>query len=166
MNIDLTKAQLYYADLSGSDLSNVILANADLRGTNLRNAKLAGADLSGANLSDADLRDADITNANLRGAYLSDADLRGVDLTDADLYGADLDGAVIPLHYGCLKVHMDESQIAQMLYHVISIAQYSKYVSDEFKSMLIHGDILEIANSFHRVDECGELNNCDVYEFK
>ena len=123
------------------------LSDVDLSGTNLRHAYLEGADLSDANLSDADLSD-----ANLKGAYLSDADLSG-----ANLSGAYLDYSCLPLWCGSLKVHMDDKQVKQLLYHTLSIVKYSNNVSEELKSALLTETNLEIANQFHRVDECGEL---------
>ena len=138
------------------------LSDVDLSGTNLRHAYLEGADLSDANLSDADLSD-----ANLKGAYLSDADLSGANLSGANLSGANLSGAnlsgayldysCLPLWCGSLKVHMDDKQVKQLLYHTLSIVKYSNNVSEELKSALLTETNLEIANQFHRVDECGEL---------
>ena len=118
------------------------LSDADLRGANLRHA-----DLRGANLSDADLSDADLGGANLRGANLS----------DADLSDADIDYSCLPLWCESLKVHMDDKQVKQLLYHTLSIVKYSNNVSEELKSALLTETNLEIANQFHRVDECGEL---------
>ena len=101
--VNLTTADLGYADLRGADLWGADLRDADLRDAdlwdaNLRDADLRGADLrdadlGDANLRDANLRDADLRDANLRDANLRDADLRGANLRDADLWGADLRGA-------------------------------------------------------------------------
>jgi hypothetical protein len=82
---DLRWANLYEANLYGADLRE-----ADLYEANLYRANLSMADLYGANLYGAELRGADLCGANLRWAELSMADLRG-----ADLYGADLRWAKI-----------------------------------------------------------------------
>jgi hypothetical protein len=76
----------------------VDLSGAQLRYANLQGANLEGANLSGANLSFADLTGADLTRANLEGANLgwtnlTEANLEGADLTGANLQGADLTGA-------------------------------------------------------------------------
>jgi hypothetical protein len=100
---DLSRANLYRANLSGAnlygaDLSRANLYGANLSGANLYGADLSGADLSGANLSGADLSRADLRGADLSGADLSGADLSRADLSRADLYRANLSGAKeIPL---------------------------------------------------------------------
>ena len=130
------------ANLSGANLSD-----ANLSGANLRRADLSDANLSGTNLSDADLSD----------AYLRRADLSGANLSDANLRGTDIDYACLPLWCGSLKVHMDDKQVKQLLYHTLSIVKYSNNVSEELKTALLTETNLTIANQFHRVDECGEL---------
>jgi hypothetical protein len=86
--VNLIRANLSAADLSGANLSgaNLLRANlseADLSGAILSGANLLRANLSGANLSDADLSDADLSGAILIRAILSEAIL-----SDADLSGA------------------------------------------------------------------------------
>ena len=83
--LDLSGANLRWADLSGANLTDVNLSGADLNGAYLGGADLSGANLSGASLTFAELRDANLTGANLSGADLSHAWLRPTDLRDADL---------------------------------------------------------------------------------
>jgi hypothetical protein len=69
---------------------SISLDRADLSDTDLRNIVFSGSNLSLANLSNADLIEADpshadLSNANLRRANLSDADLSGADLSRAKL---------------------------------------------------------------------------------
>lgn len=125
-----------------ADLSGAILRGADLRGADLSGAILSGADLSGADLIGADLRHADLRRANLIGA---------------DLRGADLDYSCLPLWCGGLKVNMDDRQVKQLMYHIMSIVKNSTNVSDELKNKLLTDVNIEVANQFHRVKECGEL---------
>jgi pentapeptide repeat protein len=66
------------------------LSGADLRWADLRHTKLNRADLSGVNLSAADLSNSDLSEANLSGANLSEADLSGANLHGTDLNGANL----------------------------------------------------------------------------
>ena len=129
---------------------------------NGKRADLYGADLRGANLRDANLRDADLRGANLRGANLRGANLRGANLRDADLYGADLYGADLdfscwPLWCGSLHVKIDDRIAHQLIYHVCSAIISSPEVSDSIKSVMLSRPVLDIANKFHRVDECGIL---------
>lgn len=86
--IDLRNADLSSANLHGADLSNAILCDV-----NLGSADLRTSDLSYANLSFADLRDINLSNANLRGADLSQAYLNKADLSATHLSGADLENA-------------------------------------------------------------------------
>jgi len=72
------------------DLPNINLSGADLSYANLHDANLSGADLSGANLNVVDLSYANLYGSDLRNANLSGANLYGSDLRNANLSGADL----------------------------------------------------------------------------
>ena len=125
---------------------------ADLSG-----ADLIEANLRGANLIEANLRGAILIEANLRGANLRWADLRGANLRRANLRGADLDYSAFPLWCGGLDVHIDDRQAVQLLYHLVRNVLYSKNTSDELKNLLSQKEIVDKANEFHRVDECGKI---------
>lgn len=86
-----SRANLFGADLRGTDLSCVNLSGADLSGVNLSGADLRGSNLYNANLSRADLRGADLSDANLSDANLRDAKLSDANLRDANLIGARID---------------------------------------------------------------------------
>ena len=136
------------------------LSHEDLRGASLRYANLSHADLSDADLSDADLRDANLKYANLRDADLTGANLRDADLTDADLRGANLrdtnlDYSCLPLWCGSLEAHFDDRQLVQIAYHLVKAGLQSKNASEETKKEL--SKLIDFANKFHRVDECGEI---------
>lgn len=83
-----------------------------------------------------------------RRANLSSADLRG-----ADLRGADLDFSCLPLWCGSLSAHFDDKQLRQIAYHLVRAGLQSKNASDETKKEL--SKLIEFANGFHIVDECG-----------
>ena len=129
------------ADLEGADLFG-----ADLRGANLRRADLRGADLRRADLSEADLRGADLRRADLRGA-----DLRG-----AYLRGADLDFSCWPLWCGGLAVKVCKRIAVQLAYH------FCKLDCDDPEYIAARNAILDFANQFHRVGECGKLEKIDI----
>ena len=139
-----------YASLSHADLRG-----ASLRYANLSHADLSGADLSGADLSDADLRDVSLKYANLRDADLKYANLTGADLTGADLRDANLDYSCLPLWCGSLEAHFDDRQLVQIAYHLVKSGLQSKNASEETKKEL--SKLIDFANKFHRVDECGEI---------
>lgn len=85
------------------------------------------------------------------------ADLRGANLIEANLRGADLDYSAFPLWCGGLDVHIDDRQAVQLLYHLVRNVLYSKNTSDELKNLLSQKEIVDKANEFHRVDECGKI---------
>ena len=125
----------------------------------LRSADLRSADLRYADLSDADLRSADLRSADLRSADLSDADLRSADLSDANLSSANLDYSAFPLWCGGLDVHIDDKQATQLLYHFIRNVKYSKNTSKALKKICRIKSLVNQANKFHRVNECGEIKS-------
>ena len=168
LDYDLSGADLSGADLRRANLSGADLSDADLRRANLRRVDLSGADLrranlSGANLSDADLRranlsGADLSGADLRRANLSDADLRRANLSDADLRRANLDFSCYPLWCGGLHVKTDKRLACQLAYHLCSMQ------CDDEEYIKMRNSILGFANQFHRVDECGVLEEIKTNE--
>ena len=124
---------------------------ADLRYANLRGADLESADLRYANLGRADLESADLRYANLGRANLGRANLRGVKLKSANLGGADIDYSSWPLWCGSLGVKVDKRIAAQLAYH------FCRLDCDDPEYIKARNAILDFANQFHRVDECGRL---------
>ena len=151
LDYDLRGANLRGANLRGADLRGANLSEANLRGADLR-----GADLSDANLSEANLRGADLSEANLRGADLSEANLSDANLRGADLRGADLDYSCYPLWCGSLHLKADKRLACQLAYHLCSMQ------CDDAEYIKMRNSILGFANQFHRVDECGELEEREV----
>lgn len=93
--------------------------------------------------------------ADLSVANLSGANLRRADLSGADLRGADLDYSCLPLWCGSLTAHFDDRQLTQIAYHLVKAGLNSKNASAETKAEL--GKLIDLANNFHRVDECGRI---------
>ena len=142
------------SDGERANLRDASLQDADLRVANLRGADLQDADLQDANLRDADLRRANLRDADLRRANLRDASLRGADLQDADL-----DFSCFPLWCGGLEIHLDDRQLIQIAYHLVRNGLHSKNASEETKKEL--AKLIDFANRFHRVDQCGEVDEND-----
>ena len=90
-------------------------------------------------------------------ADLTGADFRGADLGGADLREANLDYFCLPLWCGSLKANFDDKVTTQILYHLLSIATHSNNVSQELKDILLTDSLIEQANKFHRVNECGKI---------
>jgi len=87
------------------------------------------------------------------------ADLKWADLEEADLKGADIDYSCLPLWCGSLKAHFDDRQLIQIAYHLVSAGLNSKNASEETKREL--AKIIDFANKFHMVEECGVLKWSD-----
>ena len=122
------------------------LTGADLCDADLEDSCLCRADLSGARLHDAKLIGADLEGANLRGA-----DLRG-----ADLEGANLDFSCWPLWCGGLAVKVCKRIAVQLAYH------FCRLDCDDPEYIAARNAILDFANQFHRVGECGKLEKIDI----
>ena len=117
----------------------------------LRWADLHGENLYGADLRWADLRGANLCGADLRGANLRGADLCGAYLLGTNFCGADLDYSAWPLWCGALHVKTDKRIMCQLAYH------FCAQDCDDPEYIAARNAILDFANQFHRVDECGRL---------
>ena len=100
----------------------------------------------------ANLRGADLREANLRWA-----NLRGADLREANLSGANLDYSCLPLCCGSLGANFDDKQLTQIAYHLVKAGLNSNNASAEIKAEL--EKLIDFANNFHRVGECGKIIN-------
>ena len=127
------------------------ILNYDLRGAGLSNTDLSYTDLSYTNLSYTDLK-----GAILKGAVLNGAVLNGAILNGADLRGADLDYSCYPLSCGSLHLKVDKRLACQLAYHLCSIQ------CDDADYIKMRNSILDFANQFHRVGECGELEEREI----
>ena len=127
------------------------LSYADFRGANLSCADLSYANLSGVNLTNADFKGANLSGANLRGANLNGANLNG-----ADLRGANLDHSCYPLSRNSLHIKADKRLACQLAYHLCSLQ------CDDADYIKMRNSILDFANQFHRVGECGELEEREI----
>ena len=81
-------------------------------------------------------------------ANLSDANLRG-----ANLRGANLDFSCLPLWCGSLNMTVDKKIAVQVLYH------FCRLKCDDESVKTAQEVMFELANEFHRVEECGILVN-------
>ena len=158
---DLSNTDLSNIDLSNTNLSNIDLSNTDLSNTNLNNTNLRGANLRGAilintSLINTTLSNTDLNGANLRGADLSDAALNGTDLRGANLRGANLDYSCYPLSCSSLHLKADKRLACQLAYHLCSLQ------CDDADYIKMRNSILDFANQFHRVCECGKLEEMEL----
>ena len=149
LDIVLKKHKAWLSNEPDGERAN--LHEANLHGADLYEANLHGADLRGADLRGADLREADLYEADLREADLYEADLHWADLRGADLREADLDFSCWPLWCGSLGAVVDRRIAAQIAYH------FCRLVCDDPGYIKARNAILDFANEFHRVNECGYL---------
>ena len=117
---------------------------------------LCGANLRNDDLRNDDLRNDDLRNADLRNADLRNADLCNADLCNADLCGANLDYSVWPLWCGSLDVKVDSRIAAQLAYH------FCRLQCNDPEFIKARNSIIEFANKFHRVEECGKLKKIEL----
>ena len=128
------------ADTLKEAVEKSISEGTDLRGANLSWADLSGADLHGSNLSKTDLHGSNLSWAGLKGA---------------DLSRSNIDFSCWPLRCGSLGVKIDKRIFCQLLYHTLRAGQS---VDDpEVKRLFEIPEIVNLANQFHRVAECGKI---------
>jgi hypothetical protein len=94
--LDLSGADLAFANLTDANLVGICLERTDLTNANLTGADLRGTTMSGANLTHADLTGANLSLAVLDSAVLRMASMAGANLTEANLLNADAHGAILP----------------------------------------------------------------------
>jgi uncharacterized protein YjbI with pentapeptide repeats len=92
--VNLSGAGLRFAKLTDAALTGAMLSGAYAPFVDAQNARLEGADLSRGNFSGGDFRGARLEQADLRGASFAFADLRGAVLDGADLTGSYFPGAI------------------------------------------------------------------------
>ena len=83
--------------------------------------------------------------------YGKRANLEGANLKYANLRCANLDHSCWPLWCGSLDVKVDARIAAQLAYHFCGLeCEDAEYIE-------ARNAIVDFANRFHRVDECGKL---------
>jgi len=153
---------IHSSDLSHYDMSDCDLRHSDLSFCDLRHCDLSYSDLSFCDLSFCDLSGGSLSGCNLSGCNLKSCDLSDCDLSGCDLSGCDMDFSSIELSCNDLGAHLDDRLIIQRLYHTLFNAQYSKNVSLDLKTALLTPELVEVANRFHRVAECGEIEKEEI----
>jgi hypothetical protein len=93
VDVDLTDADLYSADLCKANLKAADLTGAKLGKADLRQVNLGGANVKRANLIEANFDKASLSSADLGHADLSKANLSGAELYRSNLYKANLTGS-------------------------------------------------------------------------
>ena len=154
---NLDGADMRFAKMQRANMKGATMQGATMQGAHMRYADMRFANMQGADMQGADMRCSNMTYANMQDANMQDTDLKNVSMRFADMRGADIDYSCWPLQCGSLKAHVDDRIAIQLLYHALSVVQHSPYVSDDIKRTLLTEAVVDIANRFHRVEECGEL---------
>lgn len=115
------------------------------------------ADLRDENLTFKDLSFSNLSRCNMRGVDMRAANTVGASFNEADMRDVNIDYSAWPLDYGTLKAYVDDRIAIQLLYHTLSVVMYSPAVSEDVKRTLLTRDVVDVANRFHHVDECGKL---------
>lgn len=79
------------------------------------------------------------------------ADLRWANLHGADMRGVNLDFSCWPLWCGSLGVIVDKRIAAQLAYH------FCRIICDDDEVKAAQKALAPLANQFHRVGECGRI---------
>lgn len=90
-----TRTKFHRIELRKAKLPGAVLTGIDLRGAQLQGGQLAKINLKGATLFGVNLREADLSRANLKDANLESANLKGTNFTGADLRRARLQQATL-----------------------------------------------------------------------
>ena len=99
--------------------------------------------------------EADTLKEAVEKAIREGKDLRRADLKVADLSRSNIDFSCWPLRCGSLGVKIDKRIFCQLLYHTL---RAGKSVDDpKVKRLFEIPDVVDLANQFHRVDECGKI---------
>ncbi|MFA5255492.1 MAG: pentapeptide repeat-containing protein, partial [Candidatus Omnitrophota bacterium] len=93
------------------NFSRADLSGAEIFDANLAGSEFVGADLSHSDLTHCNLRGADLTKAKLVNSRLWNTDLAGANLTEADLTGSDLSNACL---YGTKLWHADIKDVKSL----------------------------------------------------
>ena len=153
--MDMSYVDLSRTDLEGINFEGFNLTRAYLVEASLKEANFRFADISYANLRGANCKKADFSGAKCEGADFSEADFLGANCEGTDFSGANFDFSCWPLWCGSLGVRIGKRLFCQLLYHTIQAGQS---VNDpEIKKICEMESVLNIANQFHRVEECGKI---------
>lgn len=99
-NVNLSHANLDFADLTDADLESANLTEATARAANLSNTNLEATTLTRANfgkalLVEANLESSDLTEVSFHGAVLTRSNLRNTELSSVNLRGCNLKGVAV-----------------------------------------------------------------------
>ena len=112
------------------------------------------AKISSAN--NTKLNDAKLNNANLNNAQLNDAQLNCANLKGIKISNADFDFSCWPIWCGTLDLgKTDKKLCCQILYHALSVMRACD--DKEVQKVFNLKSVKKLANQFHRVKECGEI---------
>lgn len=153
-HINFTNAILFETSFNESEITNTFFNNADLRNSSFKFSELNfctfnGADCSGANFENVDFGRVMIRWAKLIGASFCNSRLGRANLRSSNLIGSDIDFSSLPLSCRGLDWEIDERIAAQLAYHFCSMRCENREVKEAQNALL------NLANKFHRVEECG-----------
>lgn len=154
--LNFSHRALILANFSQCDLEDCNFSQTDLRGTVFFKCDLQNTDFSysfakEANFSNSDLAysildESDFTKANFSNTVLVNVKAHYGNFNHADFNNARLDYSSFGLWCGSLQMHLDDAQIAQLAYHLLSCSLHSKNASSTVKNQL--KNIINLGNQF------------------
>ena len=89
-------------------------------------------------------------------AVVMNVDMKRVDMRHADMSDVDMDYSCWPLWCGSLDVKVDARIARQLAYH------FCRLVCDDPEYISARNALVDFANGFHRVEDCGRLERIEA----
>lgn len=132
VEVNLSEAQFLRCVFSANTVFNgCIFSEAEFMKCRMSGALFFACEMRGVNFAETHLNFCDFSKSDLRGCSFD-----GADLSHADLRQARISDAAWPLTLENLTVNVDDTQVMQLLYHVVSNGLQSKHTSDSVKKLL------------------------------
>lgn len=138
-------------DLSEAYFDNVCWDGMRLLGMDFHCAIFVKCSFIDADLERCDFSRACCLNSDFTNARLVGVNFHGCELANANFISADIDYASLPMSCNSLHLTVDQRIAVQMAYHFCALN------CDDPAFITARNAILDFANTFHRVEECGKL---------
>jgi len=161
INSNISSSNFYRADMSFA--SGV---NSNFNDSIMRNVKIEHCDFTYSTFFNVKFEYSSFKGSKIKYCNFKNTSFMGANTAFTNFWGStfensNLDGCQYNLDCNDFNINLDDKLIIQRLFHVLKIVQYSELVSNDLKEALLTPKLIEIANQFHRKEEC-----CVLHEFK